>query len=169
MGLPTTDQIDRETDTPEATQALARAWGERVVPLPPQGLLLDLRGPLGAGKTAFVQGLAQGLGVDPSARVVSPTFTIARSYPCTLPGVRTLYHLDAYRLGDADDLEACGFEEMCGSEAVTCVEWGGRVEDGLPRDRLLIRLEALDTTVRRIRCAATGPSAAAVLLRWSEV
>lgn len=158
----------RETNGPEETRALATAWGARAVPVPPGGLVLDLRGPLGAGKTVFVQGLALGLGVDSRARVVSPTFTIARSYACHREGVTALHHLDAYRLGDENDLEAAGFEEMCGPGAVTCVEWGGRVEAGLPRDRLVVRIDAVDASKRRVRCEATGPEAAAVLQRWSE-
>ena len=167
--MDTRTPLQRQTESADATRALARAWARRLPPLPTQGLVLDLRGPLGAGKTAFVQGLAVGLQVDAKARVVSPTFTIARSYACGLPGVRVLHHLDAYRLGDENDLEAVGFEEMCGSDAVTCVEWGGRVELGLPADRLLVRLDAVDENRRRIRCEALGPGAAAVLQRWSEV
>lgn len=156
------------TTSADKTQALAARFAARVVPLPAGGLLLDLRGPLGAGKTAFVQGLARGLQVDPKARVVSPTFTIARSYACALDGVDTLHHLDAYRLGDENDLEAAGFEEMCGDGLVTCVEWGSRVEAGLPADRIVIHIEVEDESRRGLRCEATGPDAAAVLTRWSE-
>lgn len=158
-----------ETAEVEHTQRLAGAFAAASVPLPSEGLTLDLRGPLGVGKTAFVQGLARGLRVPPSARVVSPTFTIARSYPCALPGVEVLHHLDAYRLAGPEDLEACGFEEMCGAGYVTCVEWGNRVEDGLPADRLLLRFAAQDATRRSLQIEATGPAAAVVAQRWAEV
>ncbi|MDA1195571.1 MAG: tRNA (adenosine(37)-N6)-threonylcarbamoyltransferase complex ATPase subunit type 1 TsaE [Planctomycetota bacterium] len=100
--------------------------------------VIDLRGELGAGKTVFVRGLGRALGVAATVPMPSPTFTIARAYALPGPLLRELHHLDAYRLGGPDELEAAGFEEMCGEGRITCVEWGGRVEAGLPEDRLLI-------------------------------
>lgn len=125
-------------------------------------LVVDLRGELGAGKTVFVRGLGRALGVPDHIPIVSPTFTIARAYGLPGPALRELHHLDAYRLGTLDDLEAAGFEEMCGIGRLTCVEWGGNVEDALPEDRVHIALDhardGRDVTLR-----AGGPESERIL------
>jgi tRNA threonylcarbamoyladenosine biosynthesis protein TsaE len=155
----------------EETRALGAGLGEVARPLSEGGLLIALRGPLGAGKTVFVQGLARGLGVPPTAEVVSPTFTVARDYPAAGDPPLVLEHLDAYRLGSADDLEAVGFQEMVGEGRVTCVEWADRVEAALPEDRidLEIALSPDDAADRReLRFAATGSASAAALARFAR-
>lgn len=132
------NSLTLRADDEDAMLALGRAVAEALRPGLPQGFLIDLRGDLGMGKTVFVRGVAAGLGVPPSQSVVSPTFTIARAYAAD--GV-VLHHLDAYRLGGVEDLDAAGFEEMWGTGRVTCVEWGGRVEEALPEDRLEVTLD----------------------------
>lgn len=102
----------------EETQAVGRAFAAE---LAPDGLLL-LRGGLGAGKTALVQGLAAGLGLDPR-EVQSPTFTLVRDY--TVPGGR-LIHVDLYRLEPAE-VEATGIEELLAGPGVKAVEWSERL------------------------------------------
>ena len=143
------------------------------------GLLIELDGDLGAGKTVLVRGLARRLGVPPAVPVVSPTFTIARSYPADCGAIRELHHVDAYRLSGAEELDAAGFEEMCGSGRLTCVEWGANVSDALPEDRVRVSLVAetpLDLTPgeapecpRRVTLEALGPRAADVLRALSAV
>ena len=87
------------------------------------GEVVLLTGELGAGKTAFVRGLARGLGADPD-EVSSPTFVLLTSYP----GRLTLHHADLYRLaGDGDEVEL-GLEELPGSRGVLAVEWAERLE-----------------------------------------
>jgi tRNA threonylcarbamoyladenosine biosynthesis protein TsaE len=87
------------------------------------GEVVLLTGELGAGKTAFVRGLARGLGADP-AEVSSPTFVLLTSYP----GRLTLHHADLYRLaGDGDEVEL-GLEELPGPRGVLAVEWAERLE-----------------------------------------
>jgi tRNA threonylcarbamoyl adenosine modification protein YjeE len=128
-----------------------------VVPELGTGFTIDLRGALGVGKTTFVRALARSLGVPEHVPVASPTFTIARSYrlaPPTGPA-GDLIHIDAYRLSGPEDLESVGFEEMCGAGTLTCVEWGGRVEEGLPRDRLEISIE-MDTAAMQAPPEAGG-------------
>jgi len=158
----------------DATHALGRALAVAATPLPQDGLVVALHGDLGAGKTVFVKGVAEGLGVSGEAHVVSPTFTIARSYPA--PGGVVLHHLDAYRLGSGEELDDIGFEDMCGPGRLTCVEWAERVEDALPEDRIDVWLEmeipdedvvpgAVPVTPRRVRLCATGPAAARILAR----
>lgn len=94
--------------------------------LPPNTVVL-LRGDLGAGKTAFVRGMAIGLGLDPD-EVSSPTFTLVQEYR----GARgTLYHVDLYRLegGEADDL---GLDELASSGGVVAIEWADKLPEPIP-------------------------------------
>lgn len=134
--------LELTTRDTEATLALGAALAQAVLEVDAADLLVDLRGDLGAGKTVFVRGLAGGLPGASEAAIVSPTFTIARAYPVRAGRIHVLHHLDAYRLAGPADLEAIGFEEMCGAGCLTCVEWGESVEDALPEDRLVMTLEA---------------------------
>ncbi len=108
----------------EATRAAGRAWsaflGGRAV--------LALEGPLGAGKTCFVKGLAEGLGIDP-ALVASPTFTLVHEYP---GGQKPLVHFDLYRLEDASELEAIGFYDYLAAPGICAIEWGDKFPEALP-------------------------------------
>jgi tRNA threonylcarbamoyladenosine biosynthesis protein TsaE len=150
--------------SPDATRAaardLARSLGGR-------GLVVALVGPLGAGKTAFVQGLAAGLGVDPG-EVASPTFAIASEYP-PAGGLR-LVHVDLYRLASEAELEAVGFRDLLAPDIVLAVEWADRFPDALPPDRLELRIDrarGAPATHREIFAVALGAAAEQVLARWS--
>jgi len=124
------------TDSADETRAVAAALGELLAP----GDLVLLVGDLGAGKTAFAQGLARGLGVEEP--VTSPTFTIVQEYAGRLPVV----HVDVYRLDRLQDLYDLGLEEA-GDRGVTVVEWGDLVEQAVPAEHLVVRIEpgAADT------------------------
>jgi tRNA threonylcarbamoyladenosine biosynthesis protein TsaE len=123
-----------ETETAALARDLAGSLGH--------GDVLLLSGNLGAGKTAFVRGLAEGLGVDPN-EVSSPTFTLVHEYR---GGRLTLYHADLYRLGKAatDDL---GLEEL--HTGVLAVEWPDRLAHALPGACHIV-IEILDGDRRRI-------------------
>lgn len=99
------------------------------------GEVLELTGPLGSGKTTFVKGLAQGLGVK--AIVRSPTFLLARAYP--LPRGQTLYHLDLYRLKNSDELLALGLSEILNQRNIVVVEWPELLKTSLPQGTLKIQ------------------------------
>jgi tRNA threonylcarbamoyladenosine biosynthesis protein TsaE len=124
------------SQSPDETRALAAALADLLV----AGDLVLLVGDLGAGKTAFVQGLARGLEVQEP--VTSPTFTIVQEYAGRLP----LTHVDVYRLERVQDLYDLGIEEA-GDRGVTVVEWGDLVEQAVPVEHLVIRIEpgAADT------------------------
>jgi tRNA threonylcarbamoyladenosine biosynthesis protein TsaE len=106
------------------------------------GLAIALTGPLGAGKTVFVKGLAKGLGVDPRV-VSSPTFVIAQQYvlPLGHSGPETLHHVDLYRLESSMELESIGFHDMLAVGQVAAVEWADRFPGVLGREYLLIEFE----------------------------
>ncbi|MDH4017711.1 MAG: tRNA (adenosine(37)-N6)-threonylcarbamoyltransferase complex ATPase subunit type 1 TsaE, partial [Actinomycetota bacterium] len=117
------------------TQALGRALGVALGEADDPGLVIALDGPLGAGKTVFVKGLAEGLGVAADL-VSSPTFVIAQRYD---GGALRLHHIDLYRIDDADELLGFGFDEMLDPPDVAAIEWSSRFPQALPKDRLAVR------------------------------
>lgn len=142
-----------ESDSPERTQAAAAALGERLEP----GEVVLLSGPLGAGKTVFVQGLARGLGVTNAVR--SPTFVLLARYPGRVP----LAHLDLYRVEGRSAIEALGAEEER-RDAVLAVECGEKGEALWPA-AWRVHLEETGETRRRITVEAPD-SAAPRLAAW---
>ncbi|MGH8775581.1 MAG: tRNA (adenosine(37)-N6)-threonylcarbamoyltransferase complex ATPase subunit type 1 TsaE [Jiangellaceae bacterium] len=114
-----------------------RALGRRLAGALRAGDLVLLGGELGAGKTTLTQGIGAGLGVR--GPVTSPTFVIARVHP-PLTGGPPLVHVDAFRLGGWDELEDLDLEETL-DDAVTVVEWGEGLAEGLAPDRLEVRIQ----------------------------
>ncbi|NGN92961.1 tRNA (adenosine(37)-N6)-threonylcarbamoyltransferase complex ATPase subunit type 1 TsaE [Nocardioides sp. KC13] len=110
--------------------------GRRVAALVAAGDVLVLSGGLGAGKTTFTKGLGAGLGVR--GEITSPTFVIARVHPSTVGGPE-LVHVDAYRLGGMDELDDLDLDTDL-DDAVTVVEWGEGLAEGLSDSRLEIRI-----------------------------
>lgn len=98
------------------------------------GDVLCMYGDLGAGKTAFVQGLARGLGIGEP--ITSPTFTIVNEYYGNMP----LYHFDVYRIADSDEMYEVGYEEYVYGDGVSVIEWAELIEDILPRTRYKITI-----------------------------
>jgi tRNA threonylcarbamoyladenosine biosynthesis protein TsaE len=129
--------LDAELELP--TTADTEALGEQLAPELRAGDLLVVSGPLGAGKTALVRGLARGLGV--AGPVTSPTFVIAREHR-PLPGGAgvPLVHVDAYRLDSAAELDDLDLDTDL-ADAVVAVEWGEGVAERLAARHLLVRLE----------------------------
>jgi tRNA threonylcarbamoyladenosine biosynthesis protein TsaE len=122
------------------------ALGEQIAAEVAAGDLIVLAGPLGAGKTVFVRGLARGLGVQ--GPITSPTFVIAREHR-PLPGGAgvPLVHVDAYRLGGAAELDDLDLDTDL-AEAVVAVEWGEGVAERLAERHLLVRLHRRHDDVR---------------------
>lgn len=108
------------------------------------GDCLLLIGELGVGKTTFVQGVAQGLGV--AERVRSPTFILMREYH----GKVSLYHFDAYRIKSVEELREIGFEDTVRAEGITVIEWGEKTAQLLPQGCWRIFIELLPDQRRRI-------------------
>jgi len=132
--------VIRTTESEEETADVARALAGTLQP----GAVLLLSGQLGAGKTAFVRGLAAGLGIDPE-EVSSPTFTLVHEYR---GGRLTLFHADLYRL-DKTATEDLGLEERAVAEGVLAIEWPDRLTHALP-GATRITIEIVDDTTRRI-------------------
>jgi tRNA threonylcarbamoyladenosine biosynthesis protein TsaE len=122
-----------EADTARRTQEVARRLGERLRAAD----LVILSGELGAGKTTFTQGLAEGLGVR--GPITSPTFVIARVHPSVVGGA-PLVHVDAYRLGSLAELDDLDLDASV-EDSVTVVEWGEGKAEVLAGERLEVRIE----------------------------
>jgi tRNA threonylcarbamoyladenosine biosynthesis protein TsaE len=108
-------------------QLLAGDW--------PGGWVLYLHGDLGTGKTTLVRGILRGLGHEGAVR--SPTYTLIEPYAL---GGRQVYHLDLYRLGDAEELEYLGLRDLLGADQLLLVEWPERAAGALPAADLDIRI-----------------------------
>ncbi|MBQ4040786.1 MAG: tRNA (adenosine(37)-N6)-threonylcarbamoyltransferase complex ATPase subunit type 1 TsaE [Oscillospiraceae bacterium] len=108
------------------------------------GDVIAFHGDLGAGKTVFVRGLAEGLGLD--ARVTSPTFTIVNEYDGKIP----LFHFDMYRLSGSDELFEIGWEDYLSRGGICAVEWSEITEDAFPENTINIHIKKIDDNSREI-------------------
>jgi tRNA threonylcarbamoyladenosine biosynthesis protein TsaE len=139
--------LDGKVTSSEAeTRDLAKAWAETHVQ---PGLIVALEGDLGAGKTHFVKGVAEALGMDPD-RVSSPTYTLINEYEGNLP----IYHFDLYRLEHEEEVWEIGAEEYFYGEGVCFVEWPDRIPGLLPEEVLWITIEKFGPTKRRFQVNA---------------
>ena len=129
------------THSPAQTQALA----QQVAALLRPGDILAYQGGMGAGKTTFTAGLAQGLGLGDV--VSSPTFALVNEYR---RGDRVLYHFDMYRIRGFDDLYSTGFFDYLDEEAILAVEWSENIRGALPQGTIFITLEPAGGDDRRI-------------------
>lgn len=120
-----------------------------------QPLCIALIGDLGCGKTALVQGLAEGLEVPGDEYVTSPTFTLINEYSGRLP----LFHVDLYRLETMADFEDIGLEASRFDQGVLAIEWADKLIDSLFNDYLSIRFDIIDDNCRRIQIFAYGQTA----------
>lgn len=124
--------IVKESNSREDTYGIGQELGEQAVP----GQVFCFFGDLGVGKTIFSQGFAKGLGVDDI--VNSPTFTIVKEYD---DGRLPLYHFDVYRIGDVDEMEEIGYNEMVYGDGVCLIEWANLIEEILPDHYQKITIE----------------------------
>ncbi len=131
--------------SPENTQSVGRILGEHARP----GDVFLLVGELGAGKTCLTQGVLWGLGLDEYAR--SPTFVLVSQYN----GRLTLYHMDLYRLDTFDEIADLGLDEYLLGDGLSVVEWAEKAPEIFPEQHLMIQIEYLDETTRRLTLASS--------------
>ncbi len=151
---PAPAQATLRIDSASTMQRLAAQLG-RVLEI---GDVIALTGPLGAGKTTFVQGLAEGLGVPAERHVASPTFALVNEHP----GRINLVHVDFYRIRSPAELPELGIEEAY-DRAATAIEWAERFPDWLPDDTLHLSLEVADSGARILRGQSSGPRSQSLL------
>ena len=126
------DKTVIESFCPKDTFEFGRMMGEKIKP----GTVITLTGDLGVGKTVFAKGLAKGLGV--TEPVVSPTFTIVQEYR---EGRYPLFHFDAYRIEDSEEMFEIGFDEYLNSEGICLIEWAVNIKDMLPESYYEVTIE----------------------------
>jgi tRNA threonylcarbamoyladenosine biosynthesis protein TsaE len=128
------------------------------------GDVVALTGELGSGKTEFVRGLAEGLGVPPEVPVASPSFVLAHEYP----GRLTLVHLDLYRLNGLTPEILPDLEEYLFGDHVAAIEWAERLGNFLPPEYLRVYLEITGTDEREITFQGIGPRGQELLAAMLE-
>ncbi len=146
----------RET---EQTAALGRALGAVLE----EHDYVGLRGQLGAGKTLFSRGVAEGAGV-PLDDVSSPTYSIVQSYS----GRLRLHHADLYRLTSDADLFSTGYYDLLEEPGAFLVEWVDQIAGAAPDDAMRISIEVTSPDARTMRVTTSGPKSEALLARWLE-
>ncbi len=119
-----------ETNSYEETQKIAADFADTLK----GGEVIAMYGDLGAGKTAFTQGLAKALGIK--QHVTSPTFTIVNEYE----GRLMLYHFDVYRIADPEEMYEIGYDEYIESDGVCIIEWAELIEDILPDEYIKVTI-----------------------------
>jgi tRNA threonylcarbamoyladenosine biosynthesis protein TsaE len=157
--------MELHSRNPAETHHMARVLAREIDSM---GLVIALVGPLGAGKTVFAKGLAEGLGVDEGV-LSSPSFVIANELK-TPRGVR-LIHADLYRVETEGELESAGWLDWLEDGSVVAIEWGDRFPRALPRDHLEVRLSGADADRperRTLDVRAGGPVSQAALERWRD-
>jgi tRNA threonylcarbamoyladenosine biosynthesis protein TsaE len=151
-------QFSFSTKSHEETVNAGRSLGKAVEPACVVGLIGDL----GAGKTCFVKGVANGLNDVPETEVTSPTFTILQAYEGDVP----LYHFDAYRLEGVEDLDDIGFEDYVYGQGVSFIEWADNISKAIPEERMLIEIELTGDENRLFKCSTEGEKHKAVLNKF---
>ena len=127
-------------------------FGKKLGMLLSPGDVVALVGELGAGKTTLVKGIVQGLGVTDRRAVKSPTFSLVHTYEGRMP----VYHFDAYRLEDTQEMLDIGSDEMISGDGVAIVEWADKVSGCLPKEYLQITLTAVSAHERKIELRIYG-------------
>ncbi len=135
---------ENSTETKEVGQELSEV-------LKPQkrALVFGLKGNLGAGKTTFLQGFAEGLGVRD--KITSPTFVIMNRFPIKKGKFTNFYHLDCYRIESGKEMENLEFEKIISNpENIVCIEWPEKIKKVLPEDVFYIKFDILEGDKRKI-------------------
>lgn len=141
-------KIDITSQSAGETQKL----GQKIGSLIKYPLIIALTGDLGSGKTAFVQGLAEGLDVSADYYITSPTFTLINEYPGRLP----LFHVDLYRLDAVDDLDDIGLDELLSDRAVIAIEWADKLAGDLAGEYLSLDFKMINENCRKVKMIGYG-------------
>jgi tRNA threonylcarbamoyladenosine biosynthesis protein TsaE len=126
--------------------------GKRLGRLLQPGDVVALVGDLGTGKTQFIKGLAEGVGVGKATYVSSPSFTLIHEYPGRIP----LYHIDLFRLESEKEVEGLGLEEYVRGNGITAIEWADKVSSLLPEELLWVHIHDTGKNTRSIEIIPKG-------------
>lgn len=127
------------------------AAGKQLAGFLKNGDLVSISGPLGAGKTCFIKGIALGTGVAESD-IKSPSFTLLNEYY----GEKPVFHFDLYRMESADELYGIGWNDYLMREGIVVVEWGEKAEDYLPERKICVTISIIAENSRKIEIIFAG-------------
>ncbi|MDD5221040.1 MAG: tRNA (adenosine(37)-N6)-threonylcarbamoyltransferase complex ATPase subunit type 1 TsaE [Candidatus Pacebacteria bacterium] len=114
-----------------------------------KALIIGLKGELGGGKTTFIQGFSQGLGIK--EKILSPTFVIMKSFSMKKGGFKKLYHLDVYRINGVSELKALGLKQiLLDKKNIVLIEWVDMIEKAIPKDSVTITFSFISENTRKI-------------------
>lgn len=152
------------TNNFQETQEAAKDFIRQILKNPQKrerALVIALEGDLGSGKTTFAQGIAKALGIKEN--ITSPTFVLIKKYEITPPqpspyirggrreGLKSLFHIDCYRIGKSWQLQELGFEEIINNpQNIVAIEWPEKISEILPKDRITIKFEGMDENKRKL-------------------
>ena len=129
-----------ELDNLESTGSFGKKLGKILK----KGDIVCLNGDLGAGKTTLTKSIGLGLGVE--EYITSPTFTLINEYRGNLP----VYHFDVYRLENVEEIDDLGFDEYFYGQGVSIIEWAERIDDFLPKEKIVLDIERGSDENKRI-------------------
>jgi tRNA threonylcarbamoyladenosine biosynthesis protein TsaE len=142
-----------ELDIISHSAAQTARFGARLGKLLQAGDIICLSGDMGTGKTAFATGIGQGWGAK--VALTSPTYNLVHQHKREADNT-ILYHLDCYRLQNADDTDSIGLEDILENKGVTIIEWAERIDEALPHDRLWVDMRVIEDMRRSFRFEAEG-------------
>jgi tRNA threonylcarbamoyladenosine biosynthesis protein TsaE len=141
-------KIAIRTRSASETVRIGKTIGSRLLP----GDVVALLGELGAGKTQFIKGLAAGMGIENSAYISSPSFTLIHEYPGEIP----FYHIDLFRLGREQEAEELGLEDYFQGRGITAIEWADKIPSLLPKELLFVSIAYIDKNIRSLEISGKG-------------
>jgi tRNA threonylcarbamoyladenosine biosynthesis protein TsaE len=137
-----------QTKSTFETIRVGKDIGRRLLP----GDVVALVGELGTGKTQFIKGLAAGVGIENSAYISSPSFTLIHEYPGEIP----FYHIDLFRLGKEQEAEELGLDDYFQGRGITAIEWADKIPFLLPKELLIISIAYGEKNIRSLEIAGKG-------------
>lgn len=146
------DAIPFNRELMSRSRAETEEYAARLYHMLSAGDVVALYGPLGAGKTCFVRGVAVAAGVDPE-EVTSPSFTLINEYP---GGDRPIFHFDLYRLREPGEFYSTGGEEYFARDGIVIIEWAENGGEFIPEERYNVRMEIVDEHRRRLTFSKSG-------------
>jgi len=149
-----------QTSSTSETIRMGKRLGRLLLP----GHVVALIGELGSGKTQFIKGLAEGVGVGKSIYISSPSFTLINEYPGRVP----FYHIDLFRLTSEMEAEGLGLEEYFEGNGITAIEWADRIPSLLPNELLRVQLHYTGKKSRSIEIIPKGKRYEIVMKKMAD-
>jgi len=138
------------TKNQRETKKLGKAVAEKILTRKIKKRIIVLKGELGSGKTTFIKGFAQGLGIK--EKILSPTFVLIRKFQIPNSKFQTFYHIDCYRIEKTREILSLNFKEIISNpQNIVAIEWGEKIKKILPKKAIWIKLGFLNSKFRRIK------------------